>query len=64
MADHEQLVLFDIAPHTFQQTTVEEKALGLRKVELLGQVECTQLELDLSSQHPEEIPYESIRLAA
>jgi len=30
MANYEQLVLFDLAPYTSQQTTVEEKALGIR----------------------------------
>ncbi len=64
MADYEQLVLFDQAPYTAQQTTVEEKALGFRKREPLKQIKGKQLELNLFTQHSDEILHESIRLAA
>lgn len=64
MADHEQLVLFDLAPHTSQQTTVEEKALGSKKREPLKQIEGKQLELDLFPQHTDKIFDKSMRLAA
>ena len=64
MADYEQPVLFDLAPHTSQQATVEEKALGIAKVESPKQVEGKQLKLDLFPQHSDKIPYESTKLAA
>ena len=64
MVDYEQLVLFDLVPHTLQQTPVEEKALGFKKREPLKQIEVKQLELNLFSQHSDKIPCEPIRLAA
>ena len=39
VADYEQLVLFDLASYNSQQTSVEEKALAIRKVESLEQIE-------------------------
>jgi hypothetical protein len=64
MAEYEQLVLFDLAPYTSQQASVEEKALGIRKVGSLEQIEFKLLALNLFPQRSDEIPYESIRLAA
>lgn len=64
MANYEQLVLFDLAPYSPQQFPAEEEVLGLRKVELLEQIEGIQLELDLFPQHPDVILNEPMRLAA
>lgn len=64
MADYEQLVLFDLAPWTSQQTTVKEKALGFKKREPLKQIEGKQLELDLFPQYTDRIFDKSMRLAA
>ncbi|MBW4525069.1 MAG: hypothetical protein KME18_07710 [Phormidium tanganyikae FI6-MK23] len=56
MADYEQPVLFDLASYNSQQISVEEKALDIRKVGSLEQIEGKQLELNLFPQRSDEIP--------